>query len=138
MHYRTAMDQDQDQLLTLVKKFASSFEIDAHSFETSFSRLIKDENVDLIVAESESDLKGYVLVFHHLTFFANGPVSWVEELFVEDECRKQGIGRRLMEIAEKKAKERNSRLIALATRRAEAFYKAIGYEASATYFRKFP
>jgi hypothetical protein len=34
------------------------------------------------------------------------------------------------------AKQREARLIALATRRAASFYKALGYEESASYFRK--
>jgi hypothetical protein len=34
------------------------------------------------------------------------------------------------------ATTRKSKLIALATRRADQFYQSIGYEASATYFRQ--
>ena len=37
---------------------------------------------------------------------------------------------------ERRAAERGSRLVALATRRASAFYLGLGYEESATYFRK--
>jgi hypothetical protein len=41
-----------------------------------------------------------------------------------------------MELIEGKALERGSKLVALATRRASDFYKAIGYEESASYFKK--
>ncbi len=98
--------------------------------------MLNDENVDLIVAEHESTLIGYILVFHHLTFYANGTVSWVEELFVEEAFRKQGVGKKLMALAEEKATERESKIVALATRRADKFYQSIGYEDSAIYFRK--
>lgn len=37
---------------------------------------------------------------------------------------------------EHEARTAGARLIALATRRASSFYEAIGYEPSATYFRK--
>ena len=135
IHLRNAKPDDQNNLLTLVQKFASSFETNKEAFENTFEKLLEDKNVDLIVAENESTLIGYVLIFHHLTFYANGTVSWVEELFVEEAFRKQGIGKKLMKKAEEKATARKSKLIALATRRAEQFYQSIGYEASATYFR---
>ena len=41
-----------------------------------------------------------------------------------------------MEAFEAWAKEREVKQIALATRRASDFYKALGYEESAVYFRK--
>ncbi len=133
---REAQSDDRDLLLVLVRKFASSFETRTGSFVKSIEDVLADPNADLLVAERGSSPVGYVLAFHHLTFFANGIVTWIEELFVEDEFRGQGIGRELVVMIEQKAKERDSRLIALATRRAEDFYKAIGYEESATYFRK--
>lgn len=133
---RDAQSNDQNNMLTLAQKFASSFETDTEAFKNTFEKLLKDESVDLIVAENKSTLIGYVLVFHHLTFYANGTVSWVEELFVEEAYRKQGIGKQLMTRAEEKAVARNSKLIALATRRANEFYESIGYEASATYYRQ--
>jgi GNAT superfamily N-acetyltransferase len=60
----------------------------------------------------------------------------VEELFVLNEFRGKKIGKKLMEIIEERALERGSKLVALATRRASDFYKAIGYEESAKYFKK--
>jgi GNAT superfamily N-acetyltransferase len=70
------------------------------------------------------------------TFYANGVISWVEELFVAEDYRGKKIGKKLMELVEKKACQRDSKLVALATRRAGSFYKAIGYDESAVYFKK--
>jgi GNAT superfamily N-acetyltransferase len=39
---------------------------------------------------------GYLLGFEHLTFYANGPVGWVEEIMVRPEQRGGGVGRALM------------------------------------------
>lgn len=136
IHLRKVQPNDQENLLVVVQKFASSFKTNKEAFESTFEKLLEDENTDLIVAENETTLIGYVLVFHHPTFYANGTVSWVEELFVEEAFRKQGIGKQLMIHAEETATKRQSKLIALATRRADQFYQSIGYEASATYFRK--
>ncbi|HEX8005064.1 MAG TPA: GNAT family N-acetyltransferase [Trebonia sp.] len=50
--------------------------------------------------------------------------------------RGQGIGRALMSAFEQWADTQGCALVALATRRAASFYRALGYEESATYFRK--
>lgn len=101
-----------------------------------FDLLIEDKSVDLIIAEKEHKLIGYVLVLHHPAFYANGRVSWVEELFVLGHQRGKGIGRGLMSEVERLSKERGSKLLARATRRADKFYKSIRYDESATYFKK--
>jgi GNAT superfamily N-acetyltransferase len=77
-----------------------------------------------------------VLGFEHLTLFANGRVAWVEELMVDESLRRQGLGRQLMDAFTEWVRSRHCRLVALATRRAAPFYQALGYEESATYFRK--
>ena len=64
------------------------------------------------------------------------PVSWVEEIAVVSSLRRKGIGRALMARFEQWAATREARLVGLATRRAAGFYSALGYEESASYFRK--
>ena len=70
------------------------------------------------------------------SFYANGRVAWVEEIMVDADYRKMEIGRSLMQSFEGWATDRDAKLVALATRRAGKFYKALGYEESATYWRK--
>jgi len=55
---------------------------------------------------------------------------------VAEDVRRRGAGRQLMEDFERWAGNRQSKVIALATRRAASFYRSLGYEESATYFRK--
>jgi GNAT superfamily N-acetyltransferase len=78
----------------------------------------------------------YLLGFLHDTFYANGPVGWVEELMVNSTYRRRGGGRMLMVEFERWVSGRGGRIVALATRRASEFYQAVGYEESATYLRK--
>ncbi|MBU9675150.1 GNAT family N-acetyltransferase [Planococcus sp. CP5-4] len=134
--YREAFKEDQGKLYPLAKSLATSFEVNSGDFSCVFNALLKDANTDLLVAEKEQEIIGYVFVLHHPAFYANGIISWVEELFVLEEYRGHGIGKSLMEEAEKKSKARGAKLMALATRRADKFYKAIGYSESATYFKK--
>lgn len=79
---------------------------------------------------------GYLLGHSHLTFLANGPVAWVEEVMVDQGSRRSGIGRRLMEHAEDWARAIGAAYLALASRRAGPFYTALDYEDSAVFFKK--
>jgi GNAT superfamily N-acetyltransferase len=109
---------------------------DRAAFDTALLEVLAGGDSYLIVAEVDAKVVGYLLGFDHPTFFANGRVSWVDELAVHSAFRSQGIGRALMAEFEIWATSRRSRIIALATRRAAPFYDALGYEDSAAYFRK--
>lgn len=133
---RPAQFADSDALFTLASAFATSFSVERSAFESSFAALLQSPDALIAVASDSGRVVGYVLGFDHHTFYANGRVSWVEEIMVADDVRRRGIGRQLMESFEQWAISRQSKLIALATRRAASFYQSIGYDESATYFRR--
>jgi GNAT superfamily N-acetyltransferase len=133
---RAAESADSDTVFRLAQSFATSFNVDAESFERVFNELLQSPDARLLVAMVDNDVVGYLLGFDHLAFFANGRVAWVEEIMVEPDQRRRGIGRILMAEFEHWAASRNARLIALATRRAGDFYRSLGYEESATYYRR--
>ena len=135
MHIRMATEEDALPVYRLAKDFATSFVVHDSAFAHAFRTLLAEPNAYLAVAADE-DIVGYLLGFDHYTFFANGRVAWVEEITVRQDCRRRGIGWRLMQAFESWARARQAKLVALATRRAAPFYQAIGYEESATYFRK--
>ncbi len=115
---------------------ATSFSVDRDSFRRSFADLIEADGTFVLVADFGGRAGGYLLGFTHLAFFANGPVAWVEEIAVEPQLRRQRLGAQLMTEFERQVNAAGAQLVALATRRAADFYEAIGYEPSATYFRK--
>jgi len=133
---RDAVAKDMEGILAMAKDLATSFSVESEQFCTSFHEALNTTNAYLLVAEKNEGPVGYLLGFDHPTFYANGRVSWVEEVYVKQANRKEGLGCLLMRTFEEEAKCRGSRLVALATRRAESFYQSIGYEASATYFKK--
>lgn len=55
---------------------------------------------------------------------------------VDEQSRRIGVGRQLMRGAEEWATSAGAAYIALATRRADQFYRAMGYEDSAVFFRR--
>ena len=135
-HIRRAVPTDSEQVFNLARDFATSFRPELGAFGVAFARLITQDDALLLVVEESERLVGYLLAFDHYTLFANGRVSWVEEIMVREDRRRQRIGEELMEQCEQWAKSRGSKLVALGTRRAAAFYLALEYEESATYFRK--
>ena len=133
---RRAVAEDADAIFALVIEFATSSKPEKEPFVASFRNLLADESALLNVAEQNGWIVGYCLGFDHYTFYANGRVSWVEEIMVKADWRNKGIGRAMMSAFETWAIKRGSKLIGLATRRAAPFYKALGYEDSAVFFRK--
>ena len=133
---RPAQLTDGGALFALASAFATSFSVERAAFESSLGALLQSPDAFIAVAADGGRVVGYVLGFDHHTFYANGRVAWVEEIMVAEEVRRRGVGRQLMERFEQWARSRQSKLIGLATRRAAPFYKSIGYDESATYFRR--
>jgi GNAT superfamily N-acetyltransferase len=133
---RRATAADASPLFQLAEQFATSFQPQREAFGACLRGLEADPSAWLAIAECGGQIAGYCLGFDHFTFFANGRVAWVEEITVRSDWRRQGVGAQLMTAFEDWARSRGSVLIALATRRAAAFYTALGYEESAIYFRK--
>lgn len=133
---RSATTDDAEAVAGLAKELARSFEFSRARFDQTYRVLLRDDDACLLLATGGDDVLGYLLGFTHDTFYANGPVGRVEEIFVRDRVRRRGIGAAAMRAFELWAVERGCALVTLATRRAGPFYVALGYEESATYLRK--
>lgn len=133
---RKATIDDKEEIFKLVKVFAVSFKTEYVSFNESIENIIDSKSSLLLVAEIDKKIIGYCLGFMHYTFYANGQVSWLEEIMIDEFFRRKSVGKMLVEEFEKWSKASGSKLVALATRRASNFYYTIGFEKSAEYFRK--
>jgi GNAT superfamily N-acetyltransferase len=134
---RGAGAEDVAKLWPLVQELAFSYRPERSMFERSFSELIeRPDTLVLVAVANTSAVVGYLLGSYHGTFYANGPVAWIEELMVSESIRRHGVATKLMSSAEDWARTIPTAYIALASRRAGDFYLRIGYEDSATFFRK--
>jgi GNAT superfamily N-acetyltransferase len=136
---RRAIKEDAENVAYLAKDLAQSSTFDADKFRVYYPALLAKAATDdacLLIAVDGGEQLGYLLGFQHGSFFANGPVAQVEEILVRGSHQGQGIGKALMDEFERWAGIQGCTLVALATRRAAPFYHALGYEESATYFRK--
>ena len=133
---RSATTDDAGSVGDLAGQLAESFPFSRARFNETYAALLSPADACLLLADNGTEVLGYLLGFAHGTFFANGPVAWVEEILVRDSDRGRGIGRALIRAFEAWATQRGCALVALATRRATPFYTALGYEESATYLRR--
>lgn len=133
---RTARADDLSPVFDLAVAFATSGRPTRAGFEPSFRHVLSADAALLLVATERGEIVGYLLGFVHPTFYADAPVAWVEEVMVKEGCRRTGAGSALMGAFETWSREQAATFVSLATRRAAAFYKALSYEESATYFRK--
>lgn len=138
MRIRNASRTDGPALARLAGELAHSFPFSRQAFDASLDALVDAEDACLLVAVDDATdvVLGYLLGFDHFTFFAGGRVAWVEEMFVDSGYRRRGVGRRLIDEFLQWTTARGSRMVALATRRATPFYRALGFAESATYLRK--
>src|SRR6516162_9891828 len=134
VHVRQAHAGDADQLFIMVQELATSFLPTKQTFVESLARLHANKDALVLVAqESSGQLAGYLLGFRFDTFHADGPVTLVEELCVRHDVRASGVGRTLITEFEAWSLAGKARLVAVATRRARAFYEAIGFDSRGDY-----
>ena len=155
LHIRAATAADAGMVARLAAELAQSFPFSRAAFDRAYPAVLAAEDACLLLAEDHAtdlgtdaandlvpDLAtslarpvGYLLGFVHPAFFANGPVAWVEEVLVRPEYRGRGAGRALMSAFEQHAAGRDGRWSHWPPG-AAAFYRALGYQESAVYFRK--
>jgi GNAT superfamily N-acetyltransferase len=134
---RLAKPTDREPVWPLARDLATSFRLERAAFDASFETLVGAEHALVLVAETpRMGVVGYLLAHSHGTFLANGPVAWVEEVMVDPQVRRTGVGRELMARAERWSQTVGAAYVALASRRAGEFYRALGYEDSAVFYRK--
>ena len=115
--------------------FATSYQPSRSAFDTIYPTLVYSPDAYLLVAEDDSGIQGYIYASDTPTLFANGTITEVLELYVVESQRRRGIGRSLVDSVVADARRRGSVEVTGPTRRADAFYRAIGFEPTAELFK---
>jgi GNAT superfamily N-acetyltransferase len=116
---RPAAAGDLTAVACLAAELAQSFAFSPERFRASYPSLLADHGARLLLAADGQEIVGYLLGFRHLTFYANGPVAWVEEVIVRPGDRGRGVGGALMSAFEQWAEGQGCAPVALATRPAK-------------------
>lgn len=105
----------------------------AHSEEGEqyFRKMI--ETGITLVAEVNSSVVGYIVVaVFHQSFRRENPIAELENMFIDTEYRRKGIGKKLVEEARKIAMERGAKRLkveaSMKNEQAINFYKECGFE----------
>ncbi len=109
--FRQAKADDCDQLLNLMRQLAA-FEDYIDDFTITCEDLLahgfsESPNFTAVVAEQGGNLLGY-LVYYLIPFtYDLKPTLFIKELYVDKDVREKGIGKGLMELTIKDAKNKN-------------------------------
>lgn len=134
---RPARPSDREAIWPLLGALTITFQPDRVAFDAAVDPLLAGPGTLVLVAEvPELGVVGYLIAYSQMTLLANGPAVWVGELVVDQRVRRTGVGRALMARAEDWSRAQGAAQVALATSRAGDFYRRLGYEDSAAYFRK--
>jgi GNAT superfamily N-acetyltransferase len=134
---RRAVHTDEEQLFALARSFPTPTPPDFSTFRRALASKLGDVSTALFVAETDGTVVGYVSGYRHVTFYANGYVAWIDEIFVAADLREKGIGKSLMKTFERWAMDGDCVLVGLATAGAAGFYERLGYASKAAYFKKY-
>jgi ribosomal protein S18 acetylase RimI-like enzyme len=105
------------------------------SYYEAFARVERDQNIQLVVAESEGRVVGCLqLAILPGLSSQGGRRGLLEDVRVASDCRSRGIGEQLVQWAVMEAKARGCNLVELLTHQtrtdAQRFYKRLGFTAS--------
>jgi ribosomal protein S18 acetylase RimI-like enzyme len=105
------------------------------SYYEAFARVERDQNIQLVVAESEGRVVGCLqLAILPGLSSQGGRRGLLEDVRVASDCRSRGIGEQLVHWAVTEAKARGCNLVELLTHQtrtdAQRFYKRLGFTAS--------
>ena len=101
----------------------------------AFERVERDQNLQLVVAESEGRVVGCLQLAVLPGISSQGGIrGLLEDVRVATDCRSRGIGEQLVQWAMREAKARGCNLVELLTHQsrvdAQRFYKRLGLTAS--------
>jgi GNAT superfamily N-acetyltransferase len=114
--FRVATESDVDAIVDMMRRYYAE---DGYPFVDAEARaateeLIRDENLGrLWVARSDNGLCGYVAVTLGYSLEYRGRDAFVDELFIAEGSRGQGLGREALSVAEAYCRRRGVRALHL-------------------------
>ena len=131
-----ATDKDTARLTYLYRKLYEGDE-DLDFFRSKATPSYFRSGSKVFVARLDGEIEGFVWVVYY-EHIANKGVGVIEELYVNDNYRRRGIGRKLITKAIEYLKKMRATVVLVTTEShkvgAKKFYKAIGFKISKTWF----
>jgi ribosomal protein S18 acetylase RimI-like enzyme len=130
-----AREQDADSVTALMAGFRDHMGRDqptADELRATVGALLRDPNTDFLLAAADGATPaGVCQLRYRLTVWTGVEDCWLEDLFVEADARRTGLGRALVAAAFERARARGCRRIELDVDEdntgAIAFYETLGF-----------
>jgi hypothetical protein len=136
--YRLARQEDVQVLERLFEEFSGW----RRERSVSIRRAIDDPDAELLVAEVDDKIAGFIYQIFFEDPLHSGVNSLIADLYVEKEYRKRGIGSRLLKKALETAKTREVKEVHVTTREdnyeAMKFYEKYGFNKAGVLFEMNP
>lgn len=106
--FKTAAEQDIDNIIEMMKDFNSSYD---YNFNESLTRdnilkLLKNNDLGVLwLINCNEETAGYAVLSFGFSFEYGGRDAFIDELYIKKDFRSAGLGTLAMEYAEQKAKE---------------------------------
>ena len=138
---RPATLDDVREIARLLAQLWPTRKIDLSAVETLTGKYINNSHYLLFVYERDGQLLGLISISFRWSFYQQAKAAIIEELIVNESERKTGIGRKLVDFAEKKIRQkpevRGIELSSALHREAtHSFWEHLGYSKSSYHFEK--
>lgn len=126
MKIRNLQKKDASQVILLIKQLTQNI-IEPESLVKRIKELIKQKNSHFLVVELNDEIVGFGgLVWYKIP--SKGIIAWIEEVVVDSQYRKHGIGTALMERLLKLAKTKKVKQVKLTSApAAKSLYEKLGF-----------
>lgn len=132
---RRALPADAPAILALLDAYSREVEtnLDEDHLAAAMMPLIEQPELgDLLVADQNGSLVGYVVITWGWGIESGGAEALVDEMFVTSEFRNQGVGTLLMTAAIERAREKEVKVVFLETEsnnpESRVLYDRLGFE----------
>lgn len=127
---RRSRSDDEASILHLLKLIPANRDLTEGDIHAAQLRFRESTSLDVLVAENQGDIVGF-LVLSYVSALT-GLRAWIDDIAVDPERRRQGIGQALVEAAIQRASRRGATHLFMDTSRgspdAQRFYRACGFE----------
>ena len=130
---RNVKESDASQLATLLEQMGSKFKMSLKEMQGRIAAF-NSKGHQIIVAEQEGFIRGVIAFGCYEQFRIPGSCCHIDTLVIDKNYRGKGIGKLLIESAEKYAAEHGALIIELITANhrkssgTHAFYESLGYK----------
>ena len=130
MEVEPARGAELAEPLRLLEEFLRDGERVPESFAWRLREAVKAGELEVLAARAEGRVVGVAVLAYRLSISAGGLFASVEDLYVEPDARRRGVGRALLEaVGERCAASGVSYVEAqVEDEETTAFYAAVGYE----------